>query len=271
MLQRALAAASRLNDYFEVEIADQESNADNRQLNGDIEVQNVDFRYSNYSLVLKNVSVTFPSRKRIAIVGESGSGKTTLAKLLMLFYHPERGRIQINDIDLRNYDTSHLMKEISYVSQEAFVCADTVFNNIVFGRNGVTKDQVLKACSLCQLDTLINRLSSGLDTFLEEGGANLSGGERQRLGLARAILCDPAVLVLDEATSQLDYITERQILRMLKETQQNSIIIHITHRLNVVQDYDLIIVMDNGQVVEQGSHEELLLVNGKYKEMSRER
>lgn len=267
-LQTAIVAAERLNDVLDAEI--EEENSDKIELEhvcDNIKIENLDFRYGNRELVLRNVNMEFEQGKKIAIVGESGCGKTTLAKLLLSFYEPESGDIVIDSNSLSEYTVSSVRKCIAYVSQDIFLFSDTIYNNLRLGNEDVTDEEIRSVCEQCGIHSFIESLPLGYNTMLDENGNNLSGGQKQRLAIVRALLRKPDVLIMDEATSNLDTITEKGIKEMLEQFSQNMTCIIIAHRMNTIKNCDYIYVMDKGSVAEQGTHHSLLNENGLYKEL----
>lgn len=265
-LQTAIVAAERLNDILDAELEQRASDRKELEsLQGDIKLENIDFRYGNRELVLRNVSMLFPKGKRIAIVGESGCGKTTLAKLLLSFYRPEKGEITIDGTDLTSYTIPSIRKHIAYIAQDIFLFSDTIYNNLKFGNEGITDEEVRSVCELCGADEFIQELPLKYDTMIEENGNNLSGGQKQRLAIVRALLRNPDVLIMDEATSNLDTITEESIKKTVESFSDKMTCIIIAHRLNTIRNCDYIYVMDKGEIIEEGTHQSLLERNGLYK------
>ena len=262
-MQTAIVAAERLNDILDIDVEDK-SKPDADNLLGDIEFSNVDFRYGNRNLVLKNVSLVIPKGSKIALVGESGCGKTTLAKLIMDFYSPESGTVTINKNDLSGFSPYSIRNRISYVPQNVFLFSDTIYNNLRMGNDKISDEMIEKTCQLCAADDFIKEMPFGYNTVLEENGNNLSGGQKQRLAIARALLRNPDILILDEATSNLDVITEESIQKVINELSGDMTIIIIAHRLKTIRNCDYIYVMDKGEVIEKGTHTELMEQKGKY-------
>ena len=268
-LQTAIVAAERLNDILDAETEDC-TEGDPVNLTGDVEIKNVDFRYGHRQLVLDNISMTFKGGKKTAIVGESGCGKTTLLKLLLKFYFPEKGSIMVGNQDISKLATASVRGKVAYVSQDIFLFSDTIYNNLRMGNESITDEEIEEVCRLCYADEFIRKLPNGYTTTIEENGRDLSGGQRQRLAIARAILKKPDILVMDEATSNLDTITEKSIKDTIDKLSENMTCIIIAHRLNTIKNCDYIYVMDKGQVVEEGNHESLLGYGGFYAKLNLE-
>lgn len=262
-LQTAAVAAERLNDIMDVEI---ESNSSHSitTMNSDIEVQNINFRYGYRDLILKDVSMCFKAGTKTAIVGETGCGKTTLVRLLMAFDEPESGSVTVGGNDLYGYSPASVRKKIAYISQDIFMFSDSIYNNLKIGNESISNEETEDICRKCGIDSFIRSLPMGYETVLEENGRNLSGGQKQRLAIARALLRKPDVLIMDEATSNLDVITEKSIQKMIDELSSDMTCIIIAHRLNTIKKCDNIYVMDNGHVAEEGTHSELLAKKGLY-------
>lgn len=262
-LQTAIVAAERLNDILDVETEDN-IKPEIASFNETIQVKGIDFRYGYRELVLKDVSMDFKVGSKTAIVGETGCGKTTLIKLLMAFDKPESGTITIGESEIFDYSPDSIRKRISYISQDIFLFSDSIYNNLRIGNDNITNEDIESICQQCGIDDFIQSLPMGYNTVLEENGNNLSGGQKQRLAIARALLRKPDVLIMDEATSNLDTVTENSIKSVIDNFSENMTCIIIAHRLNTIKNCDYIYVMDKGQVAEEGTHEELLERNGLY-------
>ena len=266
-MQTAVVAAERLAEILDLEI---EKASDSSQkiipdsLAYDIRFENVDFRYGTRSLILEDLNMTIHAGEKIALVGESGSGKTTLTKLLMNFYEWEKGEIFIGDYNLKDLDLEALRNRIAYISQDIFLFSGTIRENLMLGNDEATMDDIIEACKLSKADEFINKLPLRYETRLEENGANLSGGQKQRLAIARALLKKPDILVMDEATSNLDSITEKAIEKTINDLSGNITTIIIAHRLSTIMRCDKIYVMEQGKFIEQGTHNELLDSKGRY-------
>ncbi len=229
-----------------------------------VNFERVDFGYSASRQILQEVSFEIAPGKKLAVVGASGAGKSTLARLLFRFYDPARGAVRINGQDLRGLTQDSLRRLIGVVPQDTVLFNDTIEYNIAYGRPGATRAEVERAAKLAHLDAFIARLPDGYDTMVGERGLKVSGGEKQRIAIARALLKDPPILILDEATSSLDSTAEQAILSALREATEQRTTLVIAHRLSTITDADIILVLDHGRVVEQGAHAALLLRNGLY-------
>lgn len=267
-LQTAVVAADRLNDILDLKT---ESEATQElELNNNIDIKNVSFRYGNRELVLKNIDMTIAQGETIALVGESGSGKTTLAKLIMAFYEPENGMILIGDKNIGKLNPRSVRENIAYISQDVFLFSDSIKNNLTLGNKNITMDEIEKACKLSMAEEFIKKMPMGYDTLIGENGHDLSGGQKQRLAIARALLKNPKILIMDEATSNLDTVTEKSIKETIDNLSGNITCIIIAHRLSTIKNCDKIYVMDSGVVVESGNHHELIENNGLYKKFYNE-
>ncbi|HKL73726.1 MAG TPA: ATP-binding cassette domain-containing protein, partial [Clostridia bacterium] len=234
-------------------------------LDGDIVIDQLTFRYGARQPVLNNVSLQIGSRKKIAVVGESGGGKTTLAKILLGLWAPELGTVSINGYNIEELDKKILRQKIAYVPQNVELFSGTIEENIKIGKPDATYEEIKRACERAGCKDFIEKAPAKYSTYLEEAGANLSGGERQRLALARALIKNPDILILDEATSNLDFISEAKIYGTLFSLTCTVII--IAHRLSTIRKCDSIIVIDKNKVAEEGTHEELLIKNGIYRKI----
>jgi len=232
-----------------------------------VELKNVSFEYIANQPVLKDVSVLFEGGKMTALVGPSGSGKSTIINLMMRLYDPQSGSVEINGMDLRDVSFASLREHVSYVGQETFLFSGTVKHNISVGRDNATDEEIIAAAKAANAHDFIMNMPDGYDSKLGENGSGLSGGQRQRVAIARAMLRDADILILDEATSALDSESESLVRDALERLTLNKTSIVIAHRLSTINRADKIVVMDNGEVVEEGSRRELLAGDGLYKRL----
>ncbi|MFP4410880.1 ABC transporter ATP-binding protein [Coleofasciculus sp.] len=260
LYQRAMASTTRVMNLLDTPITmhSGEISLPVSQVKGELALKNITFSYQGRHPVVENLSMHIPAGKTIAIVGATGSGKSTLVKLLLRLYEVQDGTITLDGIDLRQLQLADLRRAIGLVSQDVFLFHGTVRENITYGSFDVTLSEVEAAAEIAEADEFICQLPQGYDTIIGERGQKLSGGQQQRLAIARAILKNPPVLILDEATSAVDNETEAAIQRSLEKITQNRTTIAIAHRLSTVRNADCIYVMDKGKLVEQGTHEELL-------------
>lgn len=233
-------------------------------IRGEIALKNVTFAYRDRSPVIKNLSLHIPAGQTIAIVGSTGSGKSTLVKLLLRLYEIQSGAILLDGVDIRELQLAELRRAIGWVSQDVFLFHGSVLENIVYGSPTASLEAAIAAAKIAEAHEFIEQLPQGYDTIVGERGQKLSGGQRQRLAIARAVLKNPPILILDEATSAVDNETEAAIQRSLEHITQNRTTIAIAHRLSTIRNADRIYVMEYGQLIEQGKHEELLAQQGVY-------
>ncbi len=237
---------------------------------GDIAFKEVYFQYTSEAPVLQNINFTIKPGQILAIVGRSGSGKTTLVNLLPRFYDPQEGVITMDGIDIKNYRLADLRSQIAFVSQDTMLFDDTVANNIAYAKQGdVTEDEIIEAAKAAHAMEFIRQLPKGLQTMVGEDGVLLSGGQRQRIAIARALLKNAPILILDEATSSLDSHSERHIQQALEKLMQSRSTLVIAHRLSTIEGANWIIVVDKGHIIEQGTHHELLQKQGAYADLHR--
>ncbi|MDC1095946.1 ABC transporter ATP-binding protein/permease [Pelagibacteraceae bacterium] len=233
----------------------------------EIRFENISFDYDIRRTIIKNISFTVPNGKKVAIVGPTGAGKSTISRLLFKFYDPKEGNIYINDTNINKISQNSLRKIIGVVPQDTVLFNDTIHYNIAYGNTDATKEEIISAAQNADIHDFITSLPDGYKTIVGERGLKLSGGEKQRVAIARTILKNPKIFFFDEATSALDTSTEKEIQKNLENVSKNKTTLIIAHRLSTAANADNIIVLDQGAIIEQGTHESLLLKKGKYFEM----
>jgi ATP-binding cassette subfamily B protein len=256
--QRAMASTTRVMNLLDTPIAIRTGNISLPQVKGELEFENVNFAYNGRNSVIENLSLHIPAGKTIAIVGSTGSGKSTLVKLLLRLYEVQSGTISLDGVDIRELDFKNLRSHIGLVSQDVFLFHGTVGENISYGTITANDNEIIAAAKIAEAHEFIKELPQGYETIVGERGQKLSGGQRQRIAIARAVLKNPPILILDEATSAVDNETEAAIQRSLEKITANRTTIAIAHRLSTVRNADRIYVMEYGKLVEQGTHEQLL-------------
>ena len=266
MLQSMAAAAERVFEFLEEEeeTADVKNPANIENIKGNVEFEHVSFGYNSDKIIINDFSAKIKEGQKIAIVGPTGAGKTTIVKLLMRFYDVTSGRILLDGKDIRDYTRKDLRNEFGMVLQDAWLFNGTIMENIRYGNLNATDEQVKEAAKAAQVDHFIQTLPNGYNMILNEETSNVSQGQKQLLTIARVILANPKILILDEATSSIDTRTEIQIQNAMDNLMKGRTSFIIAHRLSTIKNADLIIVMDQGDIVEQGKHEELLAKNGFY-------
>ena len=270
-VQKGLASAERIDKILEAEITirDSKDAAAIQKFEKEIEYKNVSFAYREAQVgwVLNDINLKIEKGKTIALVGQSGSGKTTLADMLPRFYDPSQGNILIDGVDIKKLKLHDLRDLMGIVTQESILFNDTVYGNIAFGMEHVTEQQVIEAAKIANAHEFIAQMPEGYHTNIGDRGSKLSGGQRQRISIARAVLKNPPILILDEATSALDTESERLVQDALNKLMKNRTSVVIAHRLSTIQHADEIIVMQKGQLIERGTHTELLARAGTYKKL----
>ena len=270
-LSRCMDAASRVFEIMDntptVKPPQNPARVGEEGLRGDIKLKNVSFEYEAGVPVLKNLSMDIEAGKFYGIVGKTGAGKSTLINLISRLYDPTNGTITIDGINIRDIAFSDLRRSIGIVSQETYIFMGTVADNIRYARPEATLEEVVEAAKSANAHDFILKLPDGYDTVIGSGGADLSGGERQRLSIARALIQKPNILILDEATASMDTRTERKIQNAIENLKKGRTVIAIAHRLSTLRDADMLCVIENGEVKETGTHEELIHKKGKYFEL----
>lgn len=263
--QRGIASMDRINEILDAD--DLIHNPDNPKelssLSNQVTFNNLNFKY-NEEYVLNNINFEIPKGKSVALVGQSGSGKSTIANLLPRFYDLEEGDISLDGINIKDLSLSNLRNLMGIVTQDAILFNDTIANNISFGMENVTKEKLIEAAKIANAHDFIQQLPNGYNTNIGDGGGKLSGGQKQRISIARAVLKNPDILVLDEATSALDTESEKLVQEALNNLMKNRTSLIIAHRLSTIQHADEIIVLQEGKIIERGTHESLIKLNGNY-------
>ena len=271
LTQRASASMDRLLEVFKVEPQIKDTNETDfsiKEISGEIKFKNVWFKYpDSESYVLKGINLEIKQGQTVGIVGYTGSGKTTLVNLIPRLFDPDKGEVLIDGINVKKIPLKVLRESIGYVQQEVFLFSDSVKNNITFGVDGVSDEEVFNVAKIAHIYDEVIEFPNGFDTIVGERGITLSGGQRQRVGLARALIKKPKILILDDSLSSVDAYTEEMILKSLKEFRAGRTTIIISHRITAFKDADFIIVLDDGEIVEQGTHDELLELGGIYADL----
>ena len=264
-IKKGGAAAERIQEILDTEnpLKDKENAIEIEGFNSDIAFKNISFKYQD-EYVLKNLSLDIKKGETVALVGQSGSGKSTIANLITRFYHVNEGEILIDGININNITTSSLRKQLGLVTQEAILFNDSIKNNLKLGKKDATDDEIIEALKVANAWEFVKDLPNGIETNIGDAGGKLSGGQKQRLSIARAVLKSPPIMVLDEATSALDTESERLVQVALENMMKNRTSIVIAHRLSTIQKADKIVVLNKGEIVEQGKHDELIAQKGVY-------
>jgi subfamily B ATP-binding cassette protein MsbA len=267
-LKRGNASAERIVELLETDlvIVDKPDAIEKNTFDSSITIENINFSYEKEN-VLKSFSLIVPKGQTVALVGQSGSGKSTIANLLTRFYDVQEGSIKIDGIDIRDYKLNSLRGMLGLVTQDSILFNDTIRNNVALGKPNASDDEIIDALKVANAYEFVKDLPEGIETNIGDSGNKLSGGQKQRLSIARAVLKNPPIMILDEATSALDTESERLVQEALENMMQNRTSVVIAHRLSTVQKADKIVVMLKGQIVEQGTHDELLAKDGTYKKL----
>jgi ATP-binding cassette, subfamily B, bacterial MsbA len=267
-VKNGLAAAERVFEILEVEntIVNKTNAVKKESFTEKISIENINFKYEEEN-VLKNFTLDVPKGKTVALVGQSGSGKSTIANLLTRFYDVQEGSVKIDGIDIKDMTLESLRDLMGLVTQDSILFNDSIKNNIRLGKQDATDDEIIAALKVANAYEFVSALPNGIDTNIGDAGGKLSGGQKQRLSIARAVLKNPPIMILDEATSALDTESEKFVQVALENMMQNRTSIVIAHRLSTIQKADKIVVMHKGEIVEQGTHDELLALNGTYSKL----
>ena len=267
-VKRGDGAANRILEFLETEndITEIENPIEKETFEKEITIENISFKYEDH-YVLKNFSLTIPKGKTIALVGQSGSGKSTIANLVTRFYDVNEGTISIDGENIKNLTKKSLRGFLGLVNQDSILFNDTVANNLKVGKENATDDEIIDALKIANAWEFVKDLPQGIHTNIGDSGGKISGGQKQRMNIARAVLKNPPIMILDEATSALDTESERLVQDALEKMMMNRTSIVIAHRLSTIQNADLIVVMQKGEIAEQGTHTELIAKNGVYRKL----
>ena len=270
-LQQAIVAGESVFNLIDEKSEDNLGKELLNKINDEIKFENVSFSYNHETISLKNINLTIKKGETIALVGSTGSGKTTLINLLIRFYKPTNGNILINNQNINNYDLESFRSNFSFVDQSVRLFNDTISGNIAFGqKNKMSMDSIINAANVSNSTEFIKKLDDKFDSVIGENGVTLSGGQRQRLSIARAIAKNSPILILDEATSALDSATEKLVQSAITKMQKGRTTIIIAHRLSTIQNADRIIVLKDGEIIEQGSHKDLIRASGEYAKLNQQ-
>jgi ATP-binding cassette, subfamily B, multidrug efflux pump len=268
LLERGRASMERMNHIFDAvpEVADAPDARADHEVQGEIEFRNLTFAYNGHP-VLKNVSLKIPKGKSVAIVGATGAGKSSLVQLIPRLYNAPPGSVLIDGMPIEKLPLERLRRAIGFIPQDTFLFGETVRENIAFGVEGASDEEIVRAATISNIQADVDGFPKKFETVVGERGITLSGGQKQRTAISRAIIRDPRILILDDALSSVDTYTEEQILHELKDVMRNRTSILISHRVSTVKDADEIVVLQGGEIVERGTHEELLGRGGYYADL----
>lgn len=268
MVQEAEASQKRINEFLEIEPEIYNTQENKQEIEGKIEFKNVSFTYDDTHITaLKNISFKVEAGKTLAILGKTGSGKSTIAQLIARLYDLQEGVILVDDVPVKDHHLNSLREQIGFVPQDSFLFSDTITNNIKFGVENATTEEIENAAKLADVHQNIIEFKNGYDTILGERGITLSGGQKQRVSMARAFIKNPKILILDDCLSAVDTETEEQILQNLDTFSQGRTTLIISHRVSSTKNADKIIVLDKGKIIQEGTHDELLTIDGYYKDL----
>ncbi len=265
-LQTAIAAAGRVFEVLEAknEVSDSSDSLYIGESKGNVKIENVSFSYSNEKPLIKNFSLDVKSGSKVAIVGPTGCGKTTFINLLMRFYEIDSGKISIDGVDIKSLSRDNLRRQFGMVLQDSWLFCGTIMENLRYGNENATDEEIVSSAKAAYAHSFIRRMPDGYNTVISEGGGNLSQGQKQLLCIARAMLTNPAILILDEATSSIDTLTEIRVQKAFAKMMKGKTSFVVAHRLSTIKESDVILVMKDGNIIEQGNHEELLKKGGFY-------
>lgn len=265
-LQTGIAAAGRVFEVLEAEneVPDSPESPNINECKGNVKIENVSFSYTKEKPLIKNFSLDVKSGSKVAIVGPTGCGKTTFINLLMRFYETDSGKISIDGVDIKSLSRDNLRRQFGMVLQDSWLFCGTIMENLRYGNENATDEEIISAAKAAYAHSFIRRMPDGYNTVISEGGGNLSQGQKQLLCIARAMLTNPAILILDEATSSIDTLTEIRVQKAFAKMMKNKTSFVVAHRLSTIKESDVILVMKDGNIIEQGNHEELLKKGGFY-------
>ena len=265
-LQTGIAAAGRVFEVLEAEneVPDSPESPNINECKGNVKIENVSFSYTKEKPLIKNFSLDVKSGSKVAIVGPTGCGKTTFINLLMRFYETDSGKISIDGVDIKSLSRDNLRRQFGMVLQESWLFCGTIMENLRYGNENATDEEIISAAKAAYAHSFIRRMPDGYNTVISEGGGNLSQGQKQLLCIARAMLTNPAILILDEATSSIDTLTEIRVQKAFAKMMKGKTSFVVAHRLSTIKESDVILVMKDGNIIEQGNHEELLKKGGFY-------